>query len=371
MKLIPPIPIVDGSPITAPAGRTYYDKNGVLQTAPANTLRVTYDPADLSAAPYPLIVPGVDVLGPNYGLIYSSITENDTDDAPLWNGDPANNGAGNTYTQGQKARRPGTHRVYECLITHNTQNTSADYPENNLAGNTPKWMDYGPTNLYAPFDHEVDTPAQASGSFTYVFRPGQIVTALAIVGAEARDVRVSVVDYDGTLVYRKTKTLRVRNCRSFSDYFFKPVSYKEAEVFDDLPPYYRGLICVTVNKPNSTARAGDIIIGRVEEVGELQTKPKIRTLRYSAIKTDAFGRTKFTKRRSAKLFSGQCFVEADPPSLADEAVRVMDAYTADPVVIVGDAAWSSLIVLGFVQDFELDLDADEGSFFDFQFQGFA
>lgn len=34
---------------------TYFDAAGVLQTAPPNTLRVTYDPADLSKAPYALV----------------------------------------------------------------------------------------------------------------------------------------------------------------------------------------------------------------------------------------------------------------------------------------------------------------------------
>lgn len=34
---------------------TYWDSSGVLQTAPPNTLRITYDPADLSKAPYALV----------------------------------------------------------------------------------------------------------------------------------------------------------------------------------------------------------------------------------------------------------------------------------------------------------------------------
>ena len=55
-RLVRPVDVaVSGASFSSDAGGTYFDREGVLRTAPANTLRVTYDPADLSKAPYALI----------------------------------------------------------------------------------------------------------------------------------------------------------------------------------------------------------------------------------------------------------------------------------------------------------------------------
>jgi hypothetical protein len=54
MIIIDPVALGDVA-CTRASTATYYDRNGVLQTAPANTIRVTYDPSDLSKAPYALI----------------------------------------------------------------------------------------------------------------------------------------------------------------------------------------------------------------------------------------------------------------------------------------------------------------------------
>lgn len=64
-------PIKLGAPPVSSGGGSYYDRDGVLQTAPPNTLRVTYDPSDLSKAPAALIEPEATNL-----LRYSEAFEN-------------------------------------------------------------------------------------------------------------------------------------------------------------------------------------------------------------------------------------------------------------------------------------------------------
>lgn len=54
MIVVDPVALGDVACTRASPG-TYYDRNGVLQIAPPNTLRVTYDPTDLGKAPYALI----------------------------------------------------------------------------------------------------------------------------------------------------------------------------------------------------------------------------------------------------------------------------------------------------------------------------
>lgn len=55
LRLVRLIPVTGEGSFSRASDATYFDAAGVLQTAPPNTLRVTYDPADLSKAPYALV----------------------------------------------------------------------------------------------------------------------------------------------------------------------------------------------------------------------------------------------------------------------------------------------------------------------------
>lgn len=69
MIIIDPVALADTS--FTGGGGTYWDRNGVLQDAVANVLRVTYDPTDLSKAPYALVEPAATNL-----LLYSEKFDN-------------------------------------------------------------------------------------------------------------------------------------------------------------------------------------------------------------------------------------------------------------------------------------------------------
>lgn len=56
MMIIDPVTLGDVT-FSRASTATYFDKSGLLQTALANALRVTYDPADLTKAPYVLVEP--------------------------------------------------------------------------------------------------------------------------------------------------------------------------------------------------------------------------------------------------------------------------------------------------------------------------
>lgn len=63
MIIVDPIALADTS--FSGGGGSYYDSQGVLRTAPANTLRLTYDPADLTRGPAALIEPEATNHSPN------------------------------------------------------------------------------------------------------------------------------------------------------------------------------------------------------------------------------------------------------------------------------------------------------------------
>jgi hypothetical protein len=300
-----------------------------------------------------------DVLTASNGLLWSNVVESDALDGALWNSATA-------YTVGQVVRRPN-HRRYSALKA----STNA-IPENTATGDAAAtWQDIGPTQRFAVFDQKYSTVATNPEVVQYLVKPGTISQAVAALGLDGSDVRVSVVDGNtGALVYQRTNSLRVKNCRSIVEYLTKPISRRADDVFDDLPPFKNALILLTVTKPGSVAKLSDVIVGRVEYAGEMQWKPEIRTLRRSVIKDDGFGNLTFTKRRSSKLISADVTVDSN---LVDDTVRVLNGYTDQPCVIIGDKRWTALIILGYVKDFRLVLEYEgqAGAIYNAQIEGFA
>ena len=237
-----------------------------------------------------------------------------------------------------------------------------------LTGST-YWLKVGPTPRFSVFDATYSTTASAAEYVTYIIRPGQVCTGLAVVGVDGSSVRVTMIDsVTGATVYNRVKSLRLKNSKSVSQYLFGEIERRTDEVFDDLPTFKSAIITVTVAKLGGTAAIGDIQFGRLVDIGETQWEPEIRTLRRSKITDDDFGNITFVKRRSSKLLTVDVSVDNDQ---VDFVVRALNGYTDSPCVIVGDVRWTSLIILGFVQDFRLVLGGPGGSLYNAQIQGFA
>lgn len=71
MKIIRPVNITDAGSFTRATTGTYYDINGVRQTAAINTPRFSYDPANLSAGPFLLLEPAATNLLLNSATVAS------------------------------------------------------------------------------------------------------------------------------------------------------------------------------------------------------------------------------------------------------------------------------------------------------------
>lgn len=297
-------------------------------------------------------------------LFSSSLTENDTDDAALYV-------AGTTYAVGNRVRRTETHKVYESLVASNVGNT----PETNLTGTTPKWLEVKATNKWSAFDNVNSTQATGTTTgggnaavLTYVLKPGagEFADSIAFFNLDAITVQVQVADSGGVERYNKTTDLRSKFSSGWKDYFFKKLVRRRDVVFTDLPLYAGATITITITKTGSVAKVGDIIIGRAVTLGEMLWAPEVRILDYSRKDTDAFGNTKFTKRRNAKLLSCALWVENE---LFDEVRRILAEYTSTPLVWVGTEDYSSTIVFGFCRDFRGVLESPAGSTCNLEIEG--
>jgi hypothetical protein len=283
--------------------------------------RVT-SPIRTSAGP---ITRPADVLGPNFGLIYSSLTENDADDAPLY--DPAH-----TYAAGDRVRRAETHRVYESNVAGNLGNT----PEQNATGDTAKWLDLRPTNKWAMFDGDTSTQSAAASTLTVVLRPGAI-NALYGAGIDADLVQVCVQDAPGgDIILNYSEALEASAPGDYDEYFWGRFKPKTDFLVTGVDQYHQCVVTVTLTKTAGTVKCGVLLAGDQIPLAASQRGAKAKPRSYSYIKTDDFGNTTIKRRRATTDLSGTAWVERAEASWVEGVIqRVLDVPV---VVIVSDDA---------------------------------
>jgi hypothetical protein len=266
-----------------------------------------------------------DVLGPNAGLIFSTLAENDADDAPLYD-------AAHTYAAGDRVRRAETHRVYESNVAGNLGNT----PELNATGDAAKWLDLRPTNKWAMFDGDTSTQSAAPSALTVVLRPGAI-NALYGAGIDADQVQVCVQDAPGgNIILNYTEALEASQPGDYDEYFWGRFKPKTDFLVTGIDQYHQCVVTVTLTKTAGTVKCGVLLAGDQIPLAASQRGAKAKPRSYSYIKTDDFGNTTIKRRRATTDLSGTAWVERAEASWVEGVIQsVLDVPV---VVIVSDDA---------------------------------
>ena len=289
-------------------------------------------------------------------LAASTLAESDAVDAPLW--------AAGVQAKGQRVRRPD-HRIYQCVVPHTATAAVADYPENNLADTTAKWVFVRPTNLYAAFDSVMNTASIADSEvLSWTLTPAARVNTVALFGVRASSVRVRVT-VNGVVKYEQIQNLRLRNCRTWTEWFTKTRSFRRDVSFTDLPMYRGAVIEIVVTWPGNLPEVGEAQIGRFDFLGDVQWKPSVRTVDYSKVETDIWGNTKFMPRRAVRVIEFDLFVKNET---VDEVLRLLTLAKSSPRAWFGTPLFGALNLFGFVQDFQIVIDNPRGSFLNLQIQ---
>lgn len=162
-------------------------------------------------------------------VVSSSLAEDTT---PEWV-------AGYGYASGDEVHLVSTHRRYRSATGSNVGN--------NPATSTAQWVDVGPTNRWAPFDGAMGSAVQTSAAtLRYTLRPGQAVTALALLGLQgAISVRVVMRDA-GTVVHDTEVSLAASTVSDWYEYFSAPFVWRDRVLIDGLPLYAVADLEITV-----------------------------------------------------------------------------------------------------------------------------
>ena len=322
MNIIEPVSLGDVT-CTRATLAPYYDRNGVQQMAPPNTLRVTYDPADLSKAPYALLDAG-EVIGAGAGLVYSNVP---IVEAPY--------SAAATYAKDVRVYDPITFNVFQSLVAGNTGKALTD---------TAAWTPRGAVNRWAMIDQYNNTQTSNPEEIIIVVSPQMISQGFYIGNVDAAEVRVSMVDRTRGLVHREEQSLKVPTSgSSFFNWAFKRIRRKTWVVSLKLPPFANALITIAIRKPGGVPKCGMCVVGPTADLGKTLMTLGAEIKDFSETSFNFDGTSKTTPRNWAKRITADVVVDA---SQVDAVYELMADYRQKPIVWVGSINYGLAIAFG-------------------------
>ena len=237
-----------------------------------------------------------------------------------------------TYSVGTRSIRTQTHRVYECVSAIGA--ATGTPPEDDAA----HWLDAGPTQRWAPFDHYVSTAATDTTSMTYVLTPG-FFNAASLYGLTGTGIVVEVKDAPGgTVIYRYPQTgtapLTEPSIGWYSYFFGKRRAISKL-VLTGIPIRPNAELSITVTAASgASVGIGMINVGDYRPLigdaiwGGTLNGATAEPMTYSYIDTDDYGNTTIVRRHSATNLRLQV---AMPRQYADAALASVQEVLDVPV----------------------------------------
>lgn len=247
-----------------------------------------------------------------------------------------------TYAVGAKVRF-GT-RLYESIVANNLNKQ----PDTNAAA----WADAGPTNPMAMFDSQVSTATSGTSPLTVVIDPGML-DCIGLVGLDVTTVEITVANKNGTEVETFSDNLAAGIVNDWYDYFFEPFEQRDTYSVFNIGRYASTRVTIKVTSATGTPKIGGVVFGTSQDIGYAQYGWKTGTEDYSKVEIDEFGTATLTKRKSAKIATGE--VEF-PKSEARRIFRLMDKLVATPTLWVpneDDPDLDFLTIYGIRKSFDL------------------
>lgn len=280
------------------------------------------------------IIPPINITDTN--LVSSNIVENDHAD---W-------AVGTTYASGDKVIYE--HKRYESLAGSNVGNQPDTTPL--------KWLALGATNRFRAFDKLLSDQAERSEDINYVIDHGGVgINSIALFNLDASSARIVVTDDTDGVVYDVTFPLIDNtDITNWADYFFGQVGATSKElVATNLPPYGTAETSVTITKDGSIAKVGQVVLGRVSEMGITVFGTTVSIEDFSRKERDAFGNAVIVQRAFAQL------VDYDVKVTTSDTRRVqntLSGFRTTPIVWLGtpDTSYGT-VIYGYYRRFDITL----------------
>lgn len=263
--------------------------------------------------------------------VASLVTNVPVDDYPAW--------VSGTYALGATVIY-GNH-IYESLADGNTAATT----------DSTKWLDRGATNPWRMFDGKTGVATTNPESIVLKIAPGRPVDALAFFGVDAASVSVRAVDpYLGIVYENSISPVTNDDVHDWYSYFFSDVQVVEDFVMLNIPAGSYGSIDITISKPDGIAKAAELIIGKMADLGTALFGTSVGIIDYSRKDRDEFGNPEVIERGYSKR--AEFDVSVPTPRLGF-VQRTLAKYRAKPIVWIGAETHDTTIIYGYYREFNL------------------
>ena len=290
---------------------------------------------------------------------------NITSDAPTTL-DPAEWSNASAYVVGDRVKvttgSPSIQKIYQCIID---DPTSAYSPEVDVTRSIPKWVDMGPTNMYAMFDLLRETKTISAdvipNDITVVITPGQSVNSLACLGMDGvLNVAISVArtGTPSTVIYTNNFSLTLRFTNSWYTYFYGEFREKTSCILFDLPSQYTDLIITVTFSGNLSFEVGACVVGTFADIGNTQSGASVDAVNFSSVDRDTYGNALLIPRRNVPKTVQKLYFAK---SRLSDIIAIKNTLDALPAVWSGldddtsSPYFDALLILGFYRTFDFDI----------------
>lgn len=300
-------------------------------------------------------------------LISSDITE---DDHAEWD-------ISTTYSRGDYAISTTTHTVYRSLTDSNLGN-DPDAETAALADpltddpDPVNWQVISATNRWKMFDQKPSVQSSRTDDITIEVAPGEFIGGVAGFALSGTSVRVEgyIPGSPDDTIYDTTVDLYDDDyAYNWYDYFFQPLTPITEFTLTDLPPYQDAVWRVTVTNTGGTAKAGQIVFGKLYEIGSVIIPGTGWSgLDFSYVENDEFGNLTRVVREATRVFDFEVEVPTALILTLFERLRALRGGTS--AVWVGDDRNElGATAYGFARDYRLVYQAGSVSVISIQVQG--
>ena len=279
-----------------------------------------------------------------------AITEAILADSNVGEGDNPAWDAGTTYAAGARVNVLSTHKVYESA-------QGANQGHDPTTDDSTWWIEVGATNRWKSFDQRLGDQVQNAGTISYSLTAPSLVTGIAFFNMAAAQVRVQVTDAASNETFDVTRSLvDATEIVDWFSFFTTDIDgFVTEALFTGLAAYPGYTIDITIGSGAGIARAGQIVLGKVVQLGDTLEGTTIGLTSFSTKQVDEFGSCTIVPRAKSDPVN---FDFAMPASGAGRVKRVLNSLRDTPAVYYADESLIAdlgAMTYGLFKDYEIPL----------------
>lgn len=226
-----------------------------------------------------------------------------------------------------------------------------------LTASTTWWVRYGPSNLFAMFDSEVNTSTSNSSNITVTLATGSIDTIAFLNIVSGTKIKVTArSNLGGTVVYEREIGLSRDNIIGWWEYFFTSFDYNRSTVvINDLPTTYLNMHVTFELSGGTDLSLGQVTFGTTKDLGGTEYGASSGITDYSKVSVDDFGSRVFIKRNYNKRMNARLFIDNNELNRVHKTLTNLRATPALWTATDNQIYDEPLVIFGFYKDFTIEV----------------